>query len=124
MNGYWHMKVGDEIYHPDLGVLKVLDWSDPSLLTVVKKEDERQTPFKIGKQSGWTRILQEGKENSETNLEGGAMAKEGKQKLSTNFLAAHGFKKEEGWASFTPERPLVIVRLKEVTERIGLKSPE
>ena len=52
------------------------------------------------------------------------MAEEGKHKLSTNFLAAHGFKKEEGWSSFTPEKPVVIVRLKEVTEEIGLKSPE
>jgi nitroimidazol reductase NimA-like FMN-containing flavoprotein (pyridoxamine 5'-phosphate oxidase superfamily) len=52
------------------------------------------------------------------------IAEEGKQKLSTNFLAAHGFKKEEGWSSFTPERPVVIVKLKEVAEEIGLKSPE
>jgi len=52
------------------------------------------------------------------------IAEEGKQKLSTNFLAAHGFKKEEGWSAFTPERPVVIVKLKEVTEEIGLKSPE
>jgi len=52
------------------------------------------------------------------------IAEEGKQKLSTNFLAAHGFKKEEGWASFTPEKPVVIVKLKEVAEEIGLKSPE
>jgi len=51
------------------------------------------------------------------------LAKEGKQKLSTNFLAAHGFKKEEGWSSFTPERPVVIVKLKGVTEKVGLKSP-
>jgi hypothetical protein len=73
------MKAGDEIYHPDLGVLKVLDWSDPSLLTVVKKEDERQTPFKIGKQSGWARIKEEDEEN---HSEGIPMAKEGKPKLS------------------------------------------
>ena len=51
------------------------------------------------------------------------MAEEGKQKLSTNFLAAHGFKKEEGWSSFTPEKPLVIVKLQEIAEEIGLKSP-
>ena len=51
------------------------------------------------------------------------MAEEGKQKLSKNFLAAHGFKKEEGWSSFTPEKPLVIVKLDEITEEIGLKSP-
>jgi len=52
------------------------------------------------------------------------IAEEGKQKLSINFLAAHGFEKEEGWSSFTPERPVVIVKLKQVTEEIGLKSPE
>lgn len=52
------------------------------------------------------------------------MAEEGKLKLSTNFLAAHGFKKEEGWDSFTPEKPIVIVKLKKVTEKIGLKSPK
>ena len=52
------------------------------------------------------------------------IAKEGKQKLSTNFLAAHGFKKEEGWSSFTLERPVVIIKLKGVTEKVGLKSPE
>ncbi len=51
------------------------------------------------------------------------MAEEGKQKLSPNFLAAHGFKKEEGWSSFTAEKPLVIVRLDNVTQVIGLKSP-
>ncbi|UCH30962.1 MAG: pyridoxamine 5'-phosphate oxidase family protein [Candidatus Bathyarchaeota archaeon] len=52
------------------------------------------------------------------------IAEEGQRKLSTNFLAAHGFKKEEGWASFTPERSVVIVKLKRVIEKVGLKSPE
>ncbi|MFB0501192.1 MAG: pyridoxamine 5'-phosphate oxidase family protein [Candidatus Bathyarchaeia archaeon] len=51
------------------------------------------------------------------------MAEEGKQKLSKNFLAAHGFKKEEGWSSFTPEKPIVIVKLEKIAEEIGLKSP-
>lgn len=51
------------------------------------------------------------------------MAEEGKQKLSENFLTAHGFKKEEGWSSFNPERSLVIVKLDEIAEEIGLKSP-
>ncbi len=52
------------------------------------------------------------------------IAEEGKQRLSTNFLAAHGFKKEEGWSSLTPEKPVVIVKLKQVIDEIGLKSPE
>lgn len=51
------------------------------------------------------------------------MAEDGKQKLSRNFLAAHGFKKEEGWSALSPEKPLVIVKLTEIVEEIGLKSP-
>jgi len=51
------------------------------------------------------------------------MAEDGKRKLSRNFLAAHGFKKEEGWSALSPEKPLVIVKLTEIVEEIGLKSP-
>ena len=58
---------------------------------------------------------------SAANSKGGA--EEGKQSLTPNFLAAHGFKKEEGWSSLTPERPLVIIKLEDVAQEIGLKSP-
>ena len=50
------------------------------------------------------------------------MAEDGKQKLSPNFLAAHGLKSDEGWSSFTPEKPLVILKL-DTVEEMGLKSP-
>ena len=87
------MKVGDEIYHPDLGVLKVLDWSDPSLLTVVKKEDQRQIPFKIGKQSGWTKVEEGEREHVEPYSEGVDMAKEGKPKLSEEEFVIRAIEK-------------------------------
>jgi len=51
------------------------------------------------------------------------MANEGRQKLSPNFLAAHGFRRQEGWSSLSPEKPLVIMKLVDVVEKIGLKSP-
>lgn len=51
------------------------------------------------------------------------MANEGKQKLSPNFLAAHGFRRQEGWSSLSPEKPLVIMKLVDVAEKIGVKSP-
>ena len=50
------------------------------------------------------------------------MAEDGNQKLSPNFLAAHGLKSDEGWSSFTPEKSLVILKLA-VVEEMGLKSP-
>jgi len=47
----------------------------------------------------------------------------GKKKLSKNFLAAHGFRVDEGWDSLTAEKPLVIVKLEKMVEELGLKSP-
>ena len=45
------------------------------------------------------------------------------KRLSKNFLVAHGFPRDKDWDSLTPDTPIVIVKLENVTERIGLKSP-
>lgn len=52
-----------------------------------------------------------------------AMAKSGRERLSKNFLAAHGFEKRASWSDFTPDRPMTILKLGKVAERLGLKSP-
>jgi nitroimidazol reductase NimA-like FMN-containing flavoprotein (pyridoxamine 5'-phosphate oxidase superfamily) len=46
-----------------------------------------------------------------------------KKGLSENFLSAHGFSREKGWAYLTADKPIIIVKLINVTDRIGLKSP-
>jgi len=51
------------------------------------------------------------------------MAEVGKQKLSENFLLAHGFSQGSDWTDFTADKPILIIKLVEVTEKIGLKSP-
>jgi uncharacterized protein len=51
------------------------------------------------------------------------MAEVGKQKLSPNFLIAHGFSQGSNWDDFTPDKPILIIKLDKVTEKIGLKSP-
>jgi uncharacterized protein len=51
------------------------------------------------------------------------MAQVGKEKLSENFLLAHGFSKGFNWDDFTADKPILIIKLDEVTEKIGLKSP-
>ena len=51
------------------------------------------------------------------------MAEEGVMKLSDNFLAVHGFNREDGWSALSPEKPLIIVKLDKISEFIGLKSP-
>jgi hypothetical protein len=50
------------------------------------------------------------------------MAEGGKQKLSANFLLAHGFSQGSDWTDFTADKPILIIKLDEVTEKIGLKS--
>ncbi len=44
-----------------------------------------------------------------------------KMQFSKNFLAAHGFKQEDGWESLI-EDSLLIYKLEESGSRIGLKS--
>jgi nitroimidazol reductase NimA-like FMN-containing flavoprotein (pyridoxamine 5'-phosphate oxidase superfamily) len=51
------------------------------------------------------------------------MAEEGTRKLSTNFLSAHGFEQNQSWSSFSDDKPMVIVKLEDVEQAIGLKNP-
>ena len=50
-------------------------------------------------------------------------AETGKKRLSPKFLAAHGIEPNRGWGEFTPEKDLVIVKLVDVVERVGLRNP-
>jgi nitroimidazol reductase NimA-like FMN-containing flavoprotein (pyridoxamine 5'-phosphate oxidase superfamily) len=52
------------------------------------------------------------------------LAEEGQTKLSPNFLPAHGFSKEDRWTSLnSTNKSLVIIKLENITQEIGLKSP-
>ena len=51
------------------------------------------------------------------------MVEVGKQKISKNFLLAHGFSQGSDWTDFTADKPILIIKLDEVTEKTGLKSP-
>ena len=51
------------------------------------------------------------------------MAETAGGEFSTNFLAAHGFDRKQGWEALSPDKPMVIVKLADVTDVLGLKSP-
>jgi uncharacterized protein len=51
------------------------------------------------------------------------MAEAGKQRLSPNFLVAHGFSQGSDWDDFSDKKPILIIKLDDVTEKTGLKSP-
>jgi hypothetical protein len=46
-------------------------------------------------------------------------AETGKKVLSRNFLAAHGLNPDEGWGSFNVSKKFIIMKLVNVTEKLG-----
>ena len=47
----------------------------------------------------------------------------GKERLSRNFLAAHGLQADENWEALTEQKPIVIVKLDPIAAESGLRSP-
>jgi uncharacterized protein len=92
--------------------------------TPVCVEIERYTPnlseYGFVVLTGKLRLVED-REERKTVIE--KMAEGGKQKLSPNFLLAHGFPQGSDWSYFTTDKPILIIKLDEVTEKIGLKSP-
>jgi uncharacterized protein len=85
-----------EQYEPDLSNYRFVSFR--GRLEEVIEEDEYQNVVKLFSESG-------------------------SKHISTKFLAAHGIKSENGWSSFNASNKYTIMKLVEVTEKIGLKSP-
>lgn len=92
--------------------------------TPVCVEIERYTPnfsdYGFVMLTGKLRLV-ENREERKMAIE--KMAEMGIQKLSPNFLLAHGFPQGSDWIDFTADKQILIIKLDEVTEKIGLKSP-
>jgi len=92
--------------------------------TAVCVEIEWYTPnlseYKFVVLSGNLKLVENREERKRAIME---MADLGKKKLSPNFLVAHGFPQGSGWGEFTDDRPVLIIKLDDVIERTGLKSP-
>ena len=92
--------------------------------TPVCVEIEWYTPnlseYKFVVLSGNLKLVENREERKRAILK---MAEVGKQQLSPNFLVAHGFPQGSDWVEFTDDQPMLIIKLDEVTERTGLKSP-
>jgi nitroimidazol reductase NimA-like FMN-containing flavoprotein (pyridoxamine 5'-phosphate oxidase superfamily) len=50
-------------------------------------------------------------------------AETGMEHISPKFLAAHGFNPDDGWLCFKGDE-LVIIKLVDIVEKVGLKSPD
>lgn len=100
--------------------MKLLD-NDQRVCVEIEEYKEDLSEYSFIVLRGKLKVVNSKKERNKA-LE--KLAEEGEKRLSPNFLPAHGFKKEEGWESLTPRnRSLVVIKLENITQEIGLKSP-
>ena len=92
--------------------------------TPVCVEIERYTPnlseYEFVVLSGNLKLVENIEERKRVIMK---MADVGKKQLSPNFLVAHGFPQGSDWSEFTGDQPILIIKLTDVTEKMGLKSP-
>jgi len=70
--------------------------------------------------SGGIQVAEDERERSEVIEK---MAETCRERLSENFVPAHGFDREKGWSALTPGASIVIFKLVDVVDAIGLMSP-
>ena len=68
--------------------------------------------------------LNEVKGSDERNKVISHIAQTGQAKFSPQFLAAHGLHADQTWTSYTADKPFLILKLEEIVEMFGLKSPQ
>ena len=90
----------------------------------VTVEIEQYTPnlseYKFVVLTGYLKLVKNQEERKKAIKK---MAEMGKQILSPNFLVAHGFSQDSDWSVLTEDKPILILKLDEVIEKTGLKSP-
>jgi nitroimidazol reductase NimA-like FMN-containing flavoprotein (pyridoxamine 5'-phosphate oxidase superfamily) len=100
--------------------MKLLD-KDNRICVEIEEYREDLSEYSFIVLRGTLKVVTNQKERAEALQK---LAEEGEQKLSPNFLPAHGFKKEDGWNSINPNNiSLVAIKLENITQEIGLKSP-
>jgi nitroimidazol reductase NimA-like FMN-containing flavoprotein (pyridoxamine 5'-phosphate oxidase superfamily) len=98
--------------------MKMLD-KDKKVCVEIEKYQPDMSEYCFASLRGTLKVVTDPEERAEVISR---IAKIARENLSENFLAVHGFTKEEGWSALRPEKPLVIFRL-EVIEITGLRSP-
>ncbi len=99
--------------------LKLLK-ENPNVCVEVERLDENLRSFRFVSLKGRLSIVNDVREREKVINK---IREYGKQKLSPAFLTAHGINPRDGWAYFTSEKPFIIVKLDNISEVVGLKSP-
>jgi nitroimidazol reductase NimA-like FMN-containing flavoprotein (pyridoxamine 5'-phosphate oxidase superfamily) len=120
---FQYVVLNDTLYFhfTDYGTKMKLIENDKRVCVEIEEYQEDLSEYRFVVLRGTLKKVTDQKERTKTIQE---MAEDGKQKLSPNFLPAHGFKKEDGWDSLNPANSsLVVLKLENIAQSIGLKSP-
>ena len=105
----------------DYGTKMKLIENDKRVCVEIEEYKEDLSEYSFIVLRGTLKVITDQKERAQALTK---LSEEGKRKLSPNFLPAHGFKKEDGWSSLNPTNTsLVVIKLENITQEIGLKSP-
>ena len=93
---------------------------NPNVCVEIERLDENLRSFRFISLKGKLTIVNDNIEREKAITK---LRENGRQKLSPAFLTAHGINPREGWAFLTSEKPFLIVKLDNISEIVGLKSP-
>jgi nitroimidazol reductase NimA-like FMN-containing flavoprotein (pyridoxamine 5'-phosphate oxidase superfamily) len=92
---------------------------DSNVCVEIEEYEPDMSKYRFVALRGKLKVVTDSRERAEAI---NRLMSQGRRRLSRSFLAAHGFDKREDWSSLDPRKPLVIVKLEEVTGRTGLKN--
>jgi nitroimidazol reductase NimA-like FMN-containing flavoprotein (pyridoxamine 5'-phosphate oxidase superfamily) len=123
MAPFQYVVIDDSLYFhfTDYGKKMKLIENDKHVCVEIEEYREDLSEYRFVVFHGTLKIVTDPRERANAINQ---LRNEGEQKLSPNFLPAHGFTKEDGWESLTAENKLLVaVKLENITQEIGLKSP-
>jgi hypothetical protein len=123
MAPFQYVVLNDTLYFhfTDYGTKMKLIENDKRVCVEIEEYREDLSEYGFIVLRGTLKVVTDPKERSDAITQ---LSQEGEQKLSTNFLPAHGFKKTDSWNMLNPNNSLLVaVKLENVAQEIGLKSP-
>ncbi len=117
---FQYVFIDDTLYFhfTDYGKKKDILSNNPNVCISIEKFESDLNSYYFISMQGKLELV----ENKEMKIEViNQMVQSARNKFSTNFLSAHGFKSNQGWDIFTAEGQL-IYKFKQVGTPIGLKS--
>ena len=117
---FQYVNINDILYFhfTDYGKKREILKKNNNVCVSIEHFEENLTEYYFISIQGKLKLVDEAKEKEFVILR---MFEEARGQFSKNFLTAHGFDKDKGWNAFK-SRNLLIYKLHEVGERIGLKS--